>query len=187
MVNCPCPSLLRVERRLFREIVDHLNGAEPAEGVGLLGGIGDGAERRATCFFPGTNLDASPTRYTMDPAEVIVAFREMGARGWNLVAIVHSHPVTAPTPSPTDLREAHYPEALLLILGLASSPPEARCWLLARVGEEGGDGPMTFREVRLLVDEGEAADGTGSCRREGTGWMRQQPDGPPMPPAPADR
>lgn len=165
----PLPSLLRIDRRLFREIVDHLNDAVPAEGVGLLGGVADGAGVRATRFFPGTNLDASSTRYTMDPVEVIAALREIEARNWDLVAIVHSHPATAPTPSATDLREAHYPEALLLILGLASSPPLARCWLVGGAEEGSGVGPKTSREVRVLVEDGNPPSGAEPCHLEGTG------------------
>lgn len=180
------PLLLRLERRLFREIVDHLNDAKPAEGVGLLAGVAVGGERRATRFFPGTNLDASPTRYTMDPAEVIAAFGEMAARGWELVAIVHSHPATSPTPSATDVREAHYPEALLLILGLASSPPVARCWLLARAGEGDSVGSMIPWEIPVLVDDGERLDSRRPSGEEETGRIPPLPERPSPPPAPSD-
>lgn len=149
----PSPSLLRIDRSLYGEIVDHLNEAQPAEGVGLLAGVVNGGERQATRFFRGTNLDRSPTRYTMDPVEVISAFREMEARDWELVAIVHSHPRTSPTPSVTDLREAHYPDSLLLIFGLASSPPVARCWFASPAGTGGSMGAASVREVAVIVDD----------------------------------
>jgi proteasome lid subunit RPN8/RPN11 len=141
------PAGLRIDHALFDRLLAHLVAASPWEGVGLLAVAEDGAgSARATRFYPGTNVDASPTRYTMDPAEVLAAFRDIEARGWRLGAIVHSHPATPPTPSPTDLREAHYPEALLVIVSLAVAPPEARAWRIARVS------PPVAAEVPLIVE-----------------------------------
>ncbi len=121
---------LRVSASLLSEVFQHLLTAAPCEGVGLLAGIIDGSWAQATAFYQGTNVDASPTRYTMAPEEVISAFRDMRSREWRLAAIVHSHPASVPVPSATDLMEAYYPEALLLIVGLATRPPIARCWRL---------------------------------------------------------
>lgn len=124
------PSLLLVPEAVWQELLTHLAAATPLEGVGLLGGRGDGAAVRAETFYPGSNVDASPTRYTMEPAEVLGAFRAMDAAGERLVAIVHSHPLSAPIPSATDLVEARYPDVFLLIVGLAGPEPLARCWRL---------------------------------------------------------
>lgn len=152
------PFELHIERSLFREAIDHLAGSMPAEGVGLLAGENLGDVARATRFFPGTNIDASPTRYTMDPVEVISAFREIDERGWELAAIVHSHPATAPIPSATDLRDAHYPETLLLIVGFASTPPVARCWRVSCAAENAADSAQIVGEARLVVDGARATD-----------------------------
>jgi proteasome lid subunit RPN8/RPN11 len=116
---------------IAEEIIAHLREALPREGCGLLAvrrGV-DGAAV-ATRFYPGTNLDASPTRYTMDPAEVLAAHRDIEANAWILGAIVHSHPATSPAPSPTDLREAYYPEALMVIVSFAAGLPRMRAWRL---------------------------------------------------------
>ena len=120
------------------EIMIHLLEATPNEGVGLLAVegpervAGHGVLARATRFFPGTNIDASPSRFTMDPAEVVAAFREIGEAGWQLGAIVHSHIAGPPRPSTTDLREAHYPDALMLIVSFADQPAQMRAWRVAR-------------------------------------------------------
>lgn len=124
------PAGLRVPDHVGEHILLHLRAAAPAEGVGLvaIAPLGEDGFAEATCFYPGTNLDASPSRYTMDPAEVLAAFQDMEARGWRLGAIAHSHPVTPAIPSATDLREAHYRDALMVIVSLAGAVPESRAW-----------------------------------------------------------
>jgi proteasome lid subunit RPN8/RPN11 len=143
---------LRLGRRLFDEVLAHLVAAAPQEGVGLLAvePSHDGTPARARHFFAGTNVDASRTRYTMDPAEVLAAFNLIAARGWRLGAIVHSHPATPPSPSTTDLREAHYPDALMVIVSLARGKPEMRAWRITPAVEGAG---ATATEVPIIIDE----------------------------------
>lgn len=139
-------------------VLRHLTAALPHEGVGLLAtawmsdelGVGSresGVERntpdsrlppgqapdsfiRAMKFYPGRNVDASPSRFTMDPVEVLHALREIDEHGWWLGAIVHSHPHGPGRPSATDLREARYPDALTVIVSLAEQPARLRAWRL---------------------------------------------------------
>ncbi len=144
------PSALCVERRLFDQLMTHLTAEAPLEGVGLLATVADGDAARATCFYPGTNIDASTSRYTMDPVEVLGAFADMEANRWDFGAIVHSHPLSPPVPSATDLREAFYPDQLLLIVGLATQPPMSRSWSVRR--GEGSERP-TVTEVPVIVEE----------------------------------
>jgi [CysO sulfur-carrier protein]-S-L-cysteine hydrolase len=119
-------------------ILVHLLEATPNEGVGLLAVSppvttdAGGWETTAVRFFPGTNIEASPSRFTMDPVEVIAAFREIRETGWLLGAIVHSHVTGPATPSTTDLREARYPEALLMIVSFADQPAHVRVWRVAQ-------------------------------------------------------
>lgn len=130
--NTP-PSELALSETLRDQIITHLRSALPNEGCGLVAVNDKGAAVR---FYPGENLDASPKRFTMDPVIVIAAFKDMEAHGWRLGAIAHSHPRTPATPSVTDLREAHYPSALMLICSFASEEPELRAW--AVTAEPGG-------------------------------------------------
>jgi proteasome lid subunit RPN8/RPN11 len=114
-----------------RQIVQHLVRWLPFEGCGLLATVAEDNADRAAHFFPGSNVDFSSTRYTMDPKEVVRAMRSMRVHGWTMGAIVHSHPRSAAAPSRTDLREAYYPDARLLIVSFAGNAPEIGCWGLA--------------------------------------------------------
>ena len=141
------PQALLLDGDVRREVVRHLRAALPCEGCGLLAVSDDVGRWRAEEFFPGRNLDASPVRFTMDPREVIAAFAAMEGRGWRLGAIVHSHPRTRATLSPTDLREAAYPDALLVIVSFADEPPVMRAWALADAGERAP------RQVPIVVSD----------------------------------
>ncbi len=104
------------------ELVARAIAGAPVEQCGLLIG-GPGVVLRA---HPARNLDASPRRYTVDPADHFVALRAARADGLAVVGGWHSHPAGPPTPSATDLAEAHA-DFLYLIVGLAPAP-EVRAW-----------------------------------------------------------
>ena len=55
----------------------------------------------------------------------------MDQRGEELVAIYHSHPASQPYPSPTDRAEAHYPEAVYVLISLRSANAEVRAYRIA--------------------------------------------------------
>ncbi len=144
------PASLRMPRPIYDQMLAHLRRSVPLEGVGLLAvTVDDWNEAQAVHFYPGTNVDASPTRYTMDPEEVLATFRDIERHGWRLGAIVHSHPETPAIPSATDRREAYYPEALLVIVGIASG--EVRGW---RIDVTGPARAATVDEVRLDIEGG---------------------------------
>ena len=139
---------LQIEPGMLAAIVGHLRSWLPNEGCGLLASVVDGERDRAVRFFPGTNVDFSPVRFTMDHREVIAAMKQMRQEDWQLAAIVHSHPRTRPTPSETDRREWYYPEARLLIVSFAEGEPEIGCW-----GREGDPEARAFRAAPLLIEK----------------------------------
>lgn len=129
---------VRIEQRLFDEIIKYLIAALPNEGCGLVAFDGD----RPVKVYPGHNILLSETRFRMDDLDVLRALEEMDRHGWWLGAIFHSHPHSAPTPSTTDLREANWPDALMLIVSLQREEPEARAWRIERDTD-------TFHEVAI--------------------------------------
>lgn len=56
--------------------------------------------------------------YFMDPKEMLAAFKDMRARGLELVGIYHSHTHSPAYPSATDIGLAYYPEAAYVIISL---------------------------------------------------------------------
>jgi len=123
---------LTIASDTLRQIILHLKTSLPEEGCGLLATIVEGeGNRRIVRFYPGENIDHALTRYTMNPVQVFAAMREIETMGWTLGAIVHSHPRTPPAPSPTDLREAYYPDAWSMIVSFAHETPEVRIWALS--------------------------------------------------------
>jgi proteasome lid subunit RPN8/RPN11 len=142
------PRPLEIDSGLLDLILRHLRDWLPNEGCGLLASTRHGERDRAVHFFPGTNVDFSPVRYTMDPVEVLAAMKRLRQQNWALAAIVHSHPRTPPVPSRTDRQEWYYPEARLMIVSFAGDEPEIGCWGLT--------GDREAREIRsapLLIEE----------------------------------
>src|SRR5687768_9582309 len=72
------------------------------------------------------------------------SFRAIEAAGEELVGIYHSHPVSQPYPSPTDRAEAHYPDALYILVSLRTGTPEVRAFRI--------DSEQFVREVPIAVE-----------------------------------
>jgi len=107
------------------DILAHARAEAPKEACGLVAGRNARATRVIRC----TNAHpAAVTRYTIDPREQLRAFRDMEANGEDLVAIYHSHPATQAYPSPTDRAEAHYPEAVYVLVSLRDTDPDLRAF-----------------------------------------------------------
>ncbi len=171
------PRRLAIGVDVMEAVVAHLRAELPNEGCGLLATVPGEDADRVVHFFAGTNIDRSPVRYTMDPAEVIEAMKRIREEGWHLGAIVHSHPRTAPIPSRTDRREWYYPDARLMIVSFMADEPEIRCW--ARVGARetnerstssvsmtGGMEPRSLRAFLVCLFDGyrRGAAAPGRCR-----------------------
>lgn len=88
-----------------------------------------GRQGVATRLIPCANVAPTPrTRYLLAPREQLAAFRAMDAAGEELLAIYHSHPATEPRPSPTDIAEARYPDAVYVLVSLRGEEPEIAAW-----------------------------------------------------------
>ncbi len=107
------------------EIIAHARAETPRECCGLIAG----RDGRPTALFRLANLEPDVTRYRIDDAELYRLYRELDARGEEILAIYHSHPATPPFPSPTDVALAAWPDAFYVICSLAHpGTPDVRAF-----------------------------------------------------------
>ena len=100
-------------------IVRHAVAEAPREACGFIAGIGSRAQR----IVPLANVAADPYHYyEIDPATLVETLVEIEDAGLSLIGIYHSHPEGAPLLSQTDVRQAFYPDAAYLIVGLKPRP-----------------------------------------------------------------
>jgi len=136
---------IQLRREHLVAMIEHAREAAPAECCGLIGGA---SNNHANTLYRLRNVAANAELgYEAAPEDLFAAQRQMRESGEELLAIYHSHPRAAdPSPSETDVRQAYYPSATYLIIGL------------------GGDGPVvkafniSEREHRWQLVEYEVAD-----------------------------
>lgn len=104
-----------VPAALREAMLAHARAEHPLEACGLLAG----REGAALRFYPARNALQSPTRYDLDPRDLLRVTMDIEARGEELWGIFHSHPHTEAYPSQTDIRLAFYSTAFYLICSLA--------------------------------------------------------------------
>ena len=117
---------MTIYKAALEAIVTHAREAAPDECCGLL--VGSAA--RIEEAHRATNLEASPSRFLIDPEDHFRAIRAARAAGRQVVGVYHSHPSTAATPSATDLADATYAEYAYVIVSLASERPDVRLFRL---------------------------------------------------------
>jgi proteasome lid subunit RPN8/RPN11 len=120
----PGPASVSLPAAIRDAIVAHARAAVPNEACGLI--VGDRPAAlggRALRWEPLRNPLASPYRYAIDPDDLLRLTVETDDADEVFWAIVHSHVTSPARPSPTDLRESHYPDSLYVLVSL--SPAEA--------------------------------------------------------------
>jgi proteasome lid subunit RPN8/RPN11 len=115
---------MRISRDLYDELIAHALADAPNECCGMIASH-DG---EAIKVFRASNAAASPLRYEIDGAEQYQIQMEIDDEGLDLGAIYHSHTRTAPYPSQTDINLAFYPDALYVIVGVATDQPEVKAY-----------------------------------------------------------
>lgn len=123
---------LHLPTEMVDRIIDHARQDAPRECCGLVAG----KNGRATALYHLTNLATGTKFYEIDPAQLYeLEFRTLPARGWTVLAIYHSHPVSPASPSPTDVALAAWPGAFYVICSLAvPERPELRAFRIVAGG-----------------------------------------------------
>jgi len=144
VVSEPTDDALILSTVLAGELLAHARADAPNEACGVLAGtLADG---RATAYHPARNADASPFVYTVHPDDLVRIVLGIEDAGEDLVAIFHSHTRSPAVPSPTDRRQAMYPDAFHLLATLVEPdviPMQAlRAWRIR-------DGEATEAPLRI--------------------------------------
>lgn len=137
---------LTIPKQIYDEMIQHCKEGFPNEACGFLGGPQGLVERH----YPLPNAAASPVYYRPGDKEMIAAINDIDDHDQELVAIYHSHVASAPVPSPTDVREAHYPDSVYVIVSLTDmDSPLTKGYLIKKADwrDEAGD----VIEVDLVI------------------------------------
>ena len=147
----PGPASVSIPASIRDAMVSHALREVPNEACGLIVGDRPAADGgRAIRWEPLRNPLASPYRYAIDPDDLLRLTVQADDADEVFWAIVHSHVASPARPSPTDLRESHYPESLYVLVSLdpaeadpATGAPSIRAWRIV-------DGSV--HEVSLSID-----------------------------------
>ncbi len=120
--------ILQIEEKILTALLAHGRREEPNEACGYLaardGIVGHHIEL--------TNMDAAPEHYTMDPAEQFAAIRRIREEGLQVAAVYHTHPETPARPSVEDIRLAHDPAMVYVIVSLMAGVDPIRAFTINR-------------------------------------------------------
>ncbi len=106
---------LVLPRKLVNQILTHAQQHEHTEACGLISTL-DG---KPAGYYAIRNIADDPsTRFEMEPKQQIAAMKHMRVHGEQLLGIVHSHPMSPPVPSASDMQATGYPDAYYLIVSL---------------------------------------------------------------------
>jgi len=106
--------MLKIPAEIHEAVIAHAREGFPLEVCGILSGV-DGV---VLGHHRMTNMDASNEHFTMDPKEQFAVVKELRRKGWDMVAIYHSHPESPARPSQEDIRLALTPHVSHLIVSL---------------------------------------------------------------------
>jgi proteasome lid subunit RPN8/RPN11 len=151
--------MLTLSREQLATIIERARAGAPEEVCGILGGQG----RQVFAVYPARNVAQHRlAAYRIDPGDQLRIMEEIEARGWEMVGFYHSHPNGPPTPSATDLGDAHapgnpdalyYPNACYLIISLANrSEPSIRAFRI--VGGQFQEEPLQIRRGKSRAELG---------------------------------
>ena len=129
------PFRLILSRQIHAEMIEHAQQDLPNECCGLL--AGQVSETPSFVNFPMgivmqryplINDLASPLEFCSEPHSLFHAIHDMDARGWEILAVYHSHPTTEPIPSRLDHERNYSASVINLIISFSGGIPSVRAW-----------------------------------------------------------
>jgi len=102
---------LTLTKEQLQKMIAHVDSRAPLEACGLLAGL----DSKVESVLEVTNQAQSEARYVMDPIEQLKSFEWIESNGLELIGIFHSHPTGPETVSPTDIAQAAYAVAHVIL------------------------------------------------------------------------
>lgn len=130
---------LTLTKEQLKKMISHVRSLVPLEACGLLAG----RDSRVEAVIEVTNQAQSAVRFVMDPIEQLNAFEWIESNGLDLIGIFHSHPTGPETVSPTDIAQAAYAVAQVILAPVENT----QAWRARGFWLEGG----TVSEVELEI------------------------------------
>jgi len=109
---------VKIAQQVIDDVVAHAREEAPNECCGLL--IGNRVTIEGS--VRARNREASPTRYLIDPQDHFAAIHAARAAGKRVIGAYHSHPVSSPQPSESDIAEARWGSDFLYLIVSLKSP-----------------------------------------------------------------
>lgn len=106
--------MIAIVRRVLDDLLAHAREESPRECCGLL----IGRDELVAGSARARNLEQSSVRFQIDPHDHIAAMRAARSSGLEVIGFYHSHPRSRAYPSPTDVEESGYADAMHAIVGV---------------------------------------------------------------------
>ncbi|MGC9967344.1 MAG: M67 family metallopeptidase [Syntrophobacteraceae bacterium] len=134
--------MLLIPRHIYTLMIKYAREDYPVEACGILGGN----EQCVVETYRMTNTDGSHEHFMMEPREQFAVAKDLRAKGLEILAVYHSHPLTPARPSVEDIRLAVMPRISHVIISLAIfSQPDVRSFRIA-------DGQVSPEELRIAPE-----------------------------------
>ena len=116
-------SIIRMDVKLYDEIVQYAKEHLPEESCGLIAGEIDGDNKTIKKVYFLENTDHAEDHFTLNPKEQLEAVKDMRKNGYKPLGNWHSHPSSPPRPSVEDIKLAYDKEASYMIVSFLTKAP----------------------------------------------------------------
>ena len=116
-------SIIRMDVKLYDEIVQYAKEHLPEESCGLIAGEIDGDNKTIKKVYFLENTDHAEDHFTLNPKEQLEAVKDMRKNGYKPLGNWHSHPSSPSRPSVEDIKLAYDREASYMIVSFLTKAP----------------------------------------------------------------
>lgn len=118
---------MKIKKSIITQMIEWMKENIPLEACGIL----IGKEGTVDEFIKMENIAKSEKFFEMDPTELMKVFDYVDDINKEVIAIFHSHPITEPYPSKTDLERNEIIDHLIFVISsLRTGTPEIKAYTI---------------------------------------------------------